>query len=110
MFSRGVWVTSQLSPCLSKGMLPATELPGKCLVSSDSSGKSFWKGKRVWMGAGSSAGSRKEKYPSAFRVFLIIEVAGNTPVLCDIPEESPPAFPQITEHGCFSGTTLCLNP
>lgn len=61
--------------------------------------------------AGSSAGSSKAKYPrAAFKVFLIIEVAEDTPVLWDIPEASPPAFPQITELGGVSGTTLCQDP
>lgn len=54
---------------------------------------------------GSHAGSRKEKYPrAAFKVFLIIEAAENTPVLHDIPVASPPSFPQITEH-----RALCLD-
>lgn len=56
---------------------------------------------------GSSVGSRKAKHPrAACKVFLIIEVAENTPVLCNNPEASPPAFPQITEHRCFSDTTV----
>lgn len=87
--------TSQLSPCLGKGTFPAAEPPGKCFVSSDPSGKSFWDGSR----AGSSAGGRKAKYPrAAVRVFLSTEAAENTPVLRDIPVASPPAFPRITER------------
>lgn len=42
--------TSQFSSCLWKGMFPAIEIPGKCLVLSDLAGKSFWQEKRggVW--------------------------------------------------------------
>lgn len=68
-------------------------------------GKVFGKGKVDERRVSSSVGSREVKHPrAAFIVFLIIEAAENTPVLPDIPEASPPAFPQITERGYFSGT------